>query len=771
MNKFKHLSSKVKRSSTKKNNEAGYGVIMVILLLFFFFVMVFAGVASSVSSSRSQENLVTRQKEKWQAKSGLAVMRRVLQVRMPEMHRAHLAEAQNCLPTGSPMFKAFDEQDLPLSESVPVAIAQADGTVVCSESGGEYTSLLGNSNGWANTLLPLWEEEARTFGFSAQTINVARLSEQARQFSVGDPVYNFGFIIDARGGQHYRVRDTGEVLLGNLSANCGATGILEINPLTVATGNPVTFRITYTNVNRLRILNLAGVVLQDVTVVEQAAPQVYEWIYLPAATDSYRVEALSSNPDCYSRSAFIQVTVTVVPPPPCPTINSFVANPPAVPAGQISTLAWNVFGAAEVTLDGVVVAPIASQDFTIIANRTFTLVARDAANACPQTETVTVTLLPPPIGCDTPVINLFNVAPPIVGPGDTVTINWQVNNVLAGGVVNITLPDGTVLSDVGASGSRTITAPGSEGIYNYSISAQNPCGTSAGATAQLQVVNGCVPPTINSYNANPLAVLVGGSQTVTFNWSVSGTVDSQSIDQGIGVVSGNSVSIIQPQTTTTYTITVVGCGQTRQSQVTVMVNPIGGTCPVGQHRVAANRSIAIPSVVFPYSNQSFIIDARADYYEATRSLRFNFEIRCPAPIGVFNPMGSACLSSNFVNGPMALVEVSNLRFTPAGFPPRVLVYFNNGTYPGQLIFTIPLNYSGTSNGEDTYSVNGSALTVPGIDVPYIFDPSFDPQLASNSLLISSHAFPVYAFNQNGGGDYFNTFNQSRSSLFGACVND
>ena len=562
-------------SNSNENNEAGYGVIIVIVLIFFLFVMVLAGVSSSISASRSQDNLQTRQTEKWEAKSAFAVMRRVLQVRIPEKHRAHLADAQNCLQTqgiGISNLKAFDEQDMPVESSVPVVLAQQDGTTVCNQrDASSYTSLLGNSNAWAQTLLPLWEQEARSFGYTAEKIKVAQLIEQVRRFnSSGDPTYSFGFIIDARGGQHYRVREQGEVLLGNLTTSCGATGRLDIAPLTVAQGSPVTIKVTYSSVSQLnfyRHIGAASEVINAAAVTEQADPQDYSFSYTPESGYSYSVEALSSLDGCFSRSERISVTVTNTTSL-CPVIDILTTSPPAVQSGETSTVAWSVSNAAELTLDGTIVPLSGSQPFVIVADRTFTLNARDAANTCPASRQVSVTVLAVP--CAQPVVAAFQVSPSSVQPNQSVTITWQIDNLVAGGTVSITLPDGSVQS-VGASGSIQVAAPVVDGTYSYSIQAKNPCSGVVTQTAQVQVVTSCINPSVNGFAGTPDTVFVGGNQNILFNWNVSGTVNSQSIDQGIGSVSGTSQSIGQPQVTTTYTYTAVGCGQTAQAQATVTV--------------------------------------------------------------------------------------------------------------------------------------------------------------------------------------------------------
>ena len=766
------MNESKKLTSSRKESEAGYGVIIVIVLVFFLFVMVLAGVASSMSANRSQDNLQTRQTEKWEAKSALATMRRVLQVRIPEKYQDHITVAKNCLEqmgrTVAPL-QSFDEQNLISDSSVPVVFIERGGVAVCNDRATAYTSLLGSSDAWLQFLTPFWESDARSFGYTADNIKVARLAEQLRRYnSAGDPVYDLGFTIDARGGQFYRVRDDGEVLLGNLSENCGATGRLEITPRTVTQGNPVVIKVTYSSVSQLKFFRHQGVtseVINTVSVVEQPAAQEYSFSYTPEDGYSYSVEATSSVSGCFSRSERIPVTVTVVSAPACPTIDVLTASPNAVQSGETSTVAWSVSNAAEVTLDGTIVPLSGSQPFIIVADRTFNLNARDAANTCPAARQVSVTVLAAP--CLTPVFTQFSVTPASAAPGATVTITWQINNLMVGATVNLLLPDGSVQS-VGASGSVQVAAPAVDGTYNYSIQAKNPCSGVVTQTAQVQVVTSCTNPSLSGFTATPNSVVAGGSQPIQFTWGVAGTVSALSISS-IGNVSGTSYTLnTQPQTTTNYVLSATGCGTTVTQQVTVTVSSLPSSCQNGQHLVAANRSIANAPAVFPYQSSRLEISARADFDEATRTIKFNFEIIAPAPAGVTDPEGYETLGyANPFTGGNGFVEVGNLRFFTLTAPPRVAVYENTGTFPGRFITTLPLNYIGGS-GSDYFRINGNVLGSPGVDVPFTFDNTFNP--LTDSLIINSRNFPVYEVNTNGGGGRFNAINQVRNTRFG-CANN
>jgi phospholipase C len=93
-----------------------------------------------------------------------------------------------------------------------------------------------------------------------------------------------------------------------------------------------------------------------------------------------------------------------------------------------------------------------------------------------------------------------------------------------------------------------------------------------------------VAPTVNSFTANPAAVMVGQSTSLT--WTTT-NANSATLDNGVGQVSPNGVASVSPAQTTVYTLTVQGPGGSTTSQITVTVKP------------ATNVTItATPSTIF-----------------------------------------------------------------------------------------------------------------------------------------------------------------------------
>ncbi len=87
-------------------------------------------------------------------------------------------------------------------------------------------------------------------------------------------------------------------------------------------------------------------------------------------------------------------------------------------------------------------------------------------------------------------------------------------------------------------------------------------------TFTLQSGSTCVAPPTITFSASPTSVTTGATSTLTR--TVSGTVTSCSIDQGVGSVSAaNGTTVVTVTTTTTYTLTCTGTGGTSTASATV----------------------------------------------------------------------------------------------------------------------------------------------------------------------------------------------------------
>ena len=125
----------------------------------------------------------------------------------------------------------------------------------------------------------------------------------------------------------------------------------------------------------------------------------------------------------------------------------------------------------------------------------------------------------------------------------------------------------------------------------YTLSVTN--GTST--VTRTVTVTVLIPPTISSFVANPVSVLLGGSSTLSW---VSANGTTATIDNGVGPVAVNGSVVVTPAASTTYTLTVTnGVGNvTRTASVTVGV-PCGAGIICGTVVSEENATIPIPNDV------------------------------------------------------------------------------------------------------------------------------------------------------------------------------
>lgn len=142
-----------------------------------------------------------------------------------------------------------------------------------------------------------------------------------------------------------------------------------------------------------------------------------------------------------------------------------------------------------------------------------------------------------------------------------------------------------------------MTAPTTAGNFTGTWQMRAPNGTFFG-TRVMVVINvpaasGCVGnPTITAFSASATTITAGMS--VTLNWGIVLNAESAEIDQGIGGVETPGSRVVNPTTTTTYTM-LAKCGaNTRTAKVTITVNPAPAACsgtPIVTSFFAANTKI------------------------------------------------------------------------------------------------------------------------------------------------------------------------------------
>ncbi|MBX3737841.1 MAG: hypothetical protein KF715_14190 [Candidatus Didemnitutus sp.] len=312
-------------------------------------------------------------------------------------------------------------------------------------------------------------------------------------------------------------------------------------PATIAAGQSTTLNWSVSNADSLSISPNIGSVTGTTTTVT------------PAATTTYTLTAKNLNGSVTKKTT---VTVTVAP----PTIDSFTATPPAIVAGQSSTLAWSVTGAASLSISpgiGAVTGssiPVSPSDSTV-----YTLTATNAGGSVSQTVALAVSQPVPP-----PTINSFAAQPAVITEGQASTLVWSTD-----GASEI-----SIAANVGASpgivtGNSYPVSPAQS--TTYTLTARNESGA---VTRTASVTVNPPAPAITSFAAAPVTIFPG--QSSQLSWSVNGNATLE-LSPDIGAVSGNARSV-SPQATTTYTLTATNAGGSDSKSVTVNVSaPVIGS--------------------------------------------------------------------------------------------------------------------------------------------------------------------------------------------------
>jgi hypothetical protein len=154
-----------------------------------------------------------------------------------------------------------------------------------------------------------------------------------------------------------------------------------------------------------------------------------------------------------------------------------------------------------------------------------------------------------------PSIATFEAAPAVITAGQSTTLVWNVS-----GTTSISIDQG--LGTVQPAGSQ-IVYPTATTVYT--LTASNIAGT---ATRSIAVTVNPAPVVIN-FDVNPAVITSGASAALI--WTVTGA-NTASIDEGIGSVSLTGNKLVDPTSTTTYTLTASGPGGTVTKSVVITVN-------------------------------------------------------------------------------------------------------------------------------------------------------------------------------------------------------
>jgi hypothetical protein len=154
-----------------------------------------------------------------------------------------------------------------------------------------------------------------------------------------------------------------------------------------------------------------------------------------------------------------------------------------------------------------------------------------------------------------------------------------------------------------------MTAPAAPGTHIADWRMRNRGGAIFGTTLNVAInIPGPTPvntpnscpftPAIESFTASPSTITVG--QSTTLSWGAVIGAEMAEIDNGVGGVSTPGSIVVDPPTTTTYTLTGTCGDKTRSIQVTVNVNPAATAVPAPSATTApTNTPTRTPTTAIP----------------------------------------------------------------------------------------------------------------------------------------------------------------------------
>ncbi|SPE32345.1 OmpA/MotB domain protein [Candidatus Sulfopaludibacter sp. SbA3] len=131
-------------------------------------------------------------------------------------------------------------------------------------------------------------------------------------------------------------------------------------------------------------------------------------------------------------------------------------------------------------------------------------------------------------------------------------------------------------------------------------------------------------PTVAQFSAEPTTIQRG--QSSTLRWSVSGSVSSVSINQGIGTVQNTGSRTVSPSDSTTYVLTATGPGGNTTASATVTVTsppPPPPPPPPAAPRVTFEQRMAsdVQDAYFDYDKSDIRSDAQSALTQDATALK------------------------------------------------------------------------------------------------------------------------------------------------------
>lgn len=380
-------------------------------------------------------------------------------------------------------------------------------------------------------------------------------------------------------------------------------------------------------------------------------------IVSPSVSTIYTVTGFSAGGSC-SSTATVSLVVNSG-----PSLTA-AANPTAICPGSSSTLTAN--GGTSYTWN-----PGASTGSTTVVNPTVTTTYTvTGANAFGCTSTTLLTLFINPV----PTVTASATSPTIcAGTSDTL--------VASGASVYVWNPGGLTGFSVAVTPSVTTI---------YTVTGTNSLGCSAQTTVQIIVVPN---PTISA-SANPTAICVGGSSTLTaigassFVWSTSST---------------NTSIVVSPSVTTSYSVVgITGACPSNTAVVTVTVN-----------NGPALTATASPANICPGNSSTLIVSGGVSYTWQPGSLSGSNPVVTPTSTTVYTVTGASAFGCTSIAtttvtlSPAASITAAVNPTTICAGQSSTLIALGGFTYtwnPGNIVAT---NVTITPASTTVYTLTGA----------------------------------------------------------------
>jgi hypothetical protein len=365
------------------------------------------------------------------------------------------------------------------------------------------------------------------------------------------------------------------VLISLLGAGCMLTPPtivdFSVSPSTITAGQLATLTWTVNNATSVKIDPFSGNQYSSgSTVVSPSTTTTYVLIASNAAGTVTATALLTVN-----TPAEIQPNQGVAPSSAVPLINILTVIPSSMNIGDSATLQWNVTDATSVFIEpNIGYVPLSGSQVVSPSYTTdYVLTASNAGNMVTSSTTLTVnpyTSYNPsyPVPYPTaslgvlPIVNFFDINPPVVNPGSSSTMQWNVSD-----ADNVFIDNG--IGDVPLSSTMTIT-PSATTVYT--LTASNIHG-SVSSLATVIVNPPAGVPAVLTFSATPGNIAAGNSSTL--QWNVTGAT-SVSINRGIGNVPLSGTISVSPAVTTSYTLTAVNSSGSVMASTTLTVTPPAG---------------------------------------------------------------------------------------------------------------------------------------------------------------------------------------------------